>query len=74
MMQKVHFRLTSVAQKRYCLSSLVWVLLRPTRITTVKELRDVAYGFSCLSEKTKMSNILYMRIQRQHILFSYLRP
>ena len=74
MMQKVHFRLTSVPQKRYCLSSLVWVLLRPTRITTVKELRDVAYGFSCLSEKTKMSNILYLRIQRQHILFSYLRP
>ena len=44
MMQKVHFRLTSVGQKRYCLSSLVWVLLRPTRITIVKELRDVAYG------------------------------
>ena len=44
MMQEVHFRLTPVAQKRYCLSSLVWVLLRSTRITTVKELRDVAYG------------------------------
>ena len=30
--------------------------LRPTRIWTVKELWDGAYGFSSLSEKTKMSN------------------
>ena len=31
----------------------LWGLLRPTRIWTVKELWDGAYGFSSLSEKTK---------------------
>ena len=36
---------------------LGWVLLRPTRIRTVKELTR-AYGFSFLSEKTRMSSHL----------------
>ena len=37
--------------------STVWVLLRPTRIRTVKVLTR-AYGFSFLSEKTRMSSHL----------------
>ena len=36
----------------YSLRTAVWVLLRPTRIRTEKELRDGSYGFSSLSEKT----------------------
>ena len=34
----------------YSLPTAVWVLLRPTRIRTVKEQWDGAYGFSSLSE------------------------
>ena len=37
----------------YSLRTAVWVLLRRTRIRTVKELWDGANGFSSLSEKTK---------------------
>ena len=32
----------------------VWVLLRPKRITTVKELSDGSYGLSSLSGKTRI--------------------
>ena len=52
----------------YSLRTTVWVLLRPTRIKTAKELWDRAYGFSSLSEKTRNSNCLQMSQQRQHIL------
>ena len=34
----------------YSLPTAAWVLLRPTRIRTVKEQWDGAYGFSSLSE------------------------
>ena len=36
----------------------MWDLLRPTRIGTEKELWDGSYGFSSLSEKTRISNHL----------------
>ena len=51
----------------YSLQTAVRVLLRPTRIRTVTELWDGAYGFSSLAEKTRMSNL------RQHILLSYFK-
>ena len=38
-----------------------------------EELRDGAYGFSSLSEKTRKSNHLQMSLQRQHFLLSYLK-
>ena len=44
----------------YSLRTAVWVVLRPTRIRTVKEIWDGVYGFSSLSEKTGMSNHLQM--------------
>ena len=42
----------------YSLRTVVWVLLRRTRIRTAKELWDEAYGFSSLSEKIRLSNHL----------------
>ena len=51
----------------YSLQTAVRVLLRPTRIRTVIELWDGAYGFSSLAEKTRISNL------RQHILLSYFK-
>ena len=42
----------------YSLQTEVWVLLRPTRIRTVKELWVGAYGLSSLLEQTRMSNHL----------------
>ena len=41
-----------------------WVLLRPTEISTFKELWDGTSGLSSLSEKTRKSNHLQMKIQR----------
>ena len=41
----------------YSLRTAVWVLLRPTRIRTAKELWDGAYGFSSLSGKTRSLTI-----------------
>ena len=52
----------------YSLRTAVLVLLRPTRIRTVKQLWDGDYGFSSLSGKTRMFNHLKMAQQRQHIL------
>ena len=40
---------------------------------SVKVMRDGAYGFSSLSEKTKKSNHLQMSLQRQHFLLSYFK-
>ena len=37
----------------YILQTAVWVLQRPTRIRTLKELWDRTYSFSSLSEKTR---------------------
>ena len=39
----------------YTLQTALWVLLCPTRIKTVKELWDRAYGFSALSERTNVT-------------------
>ena len=45
----------------------VWVLLRPTELSTIIVRQDL------LSEKTRKSNHLQMKLQRQHFLLSYLK-
>ena len=47
--------------------------LRPTELSTSKELWDGTSGLSSLSEKTSKSNHLQMKLQRQHFLLSYLK-
>ena len=42
----------------YSLRTAMWVLSRPTRIRTEKELLDGVYGFSSISEKIGMSDHL----------------
>ena len=54
-------------------SNCAWVLLRPTELSTFKELWDGTSGLSSLSEKTRKSNHLQMKLQRQHFLLSYLK-
>ena len=54
-------------------SNSAWVLLRPTELSTFKELWDGTSGLSSLSEKTRKSNHLQMKLQRQHFLLSYLK-
>ena len=54
-------------------SNSAWVLLRPTELSTFKELWDGTSDLSSLSEKTRKSNHLQMIIQRQHFLLSYLK-
>ena len=49
----------------YSLQTVVWVLQRPTRIRTLKELRDRTYSFSSLSEETR--NIISQTISGCHI-------
>ena len=49
------------------------VLLRPTELSTFKELWDGTSDLSSLSEKTRMSNHLQMKLQGQHFLLSYLK-
>ena len=43
------------------------------RIVNNEELRDGAYGLSSLSEKTRVSNQLQMKLQMQHFLLRYLK-
>ena len=50
-----------------------WVLLRPTELSTFKELWNGTSNLSSLSEKTRKSNHLQMKFQRQHFLLSYLK-
>ena len=40
------------------------------QISEISVRRDLLYGFSSLSEKTRKSNRLQMSLQRQHFLFS----
>ena len=47
-------------------SNSAWILLRPTELSTFKDL-------SSLSEKTRKSNHVQMKLQRQHFLLSYLK-
>ena len=54
-------------------SNSAWVLLRPTELSTFKELWDGTSGLSSLSEKTRKSNHLQMKLQREHFLLSYLK-
>ena len=54
------------------LSNSSWVLLRPTELSTIKELWDGTSGLSSLSEKTRKSDHLQIKLQRQHFLLSYL--
>ena len=54
-------------------SNSAWVLLRPTELSTFKELWDGTSDLSSLSEKTRKSNHLQMKLQRQHFLLSYLK-
>ena len=54
-------------------SNSAWALLRPTGLSTFKELWDGTSDLSSLSEKTRKSNHLQMKLQRQHFLLSY-RP
>ena len=54
-------------------SNSAWVLLRPKELSTFKELRDGTSDLSSLSEKTRKSNHLQMKLQRQHFLLSYLK-
>ena len=54
-------------------SNNAWVLLRPTELSTFKELWDGTFGLSSLSEKTRKSNHLQMKLQRQHFLLSYFK-
>jgi len=49
-------------------SNSSWVLLRPTEISTIKELWDGSSGLSSLSEMTRKSN----QLQRQYFTLSYL--
>ena len=57
-MHPAHERLyhTTGVYAPYSQRTALWVLLRPTRIRKVKELWDGTYGFSCLSDNTRMSN------------------
>ena len=57
--------------QRYVISLVV--LLRPTEQLSVEVLRDGAYGFLSLSEKTRKSNDWQMSEQREHFLLSYLK-
>ena len=50
-----------------------WVLLRPIELSTFMELWDGTSGLSSLSEKTRKSNHLQMKLQRQNFLLSYLK-
>ena len=56
-------------------SNSAWVLLRPKELSTFKEslLWDGTCGLSSFSEKTRTSNHLLMKLQRQHVLLSYLK-
>ena len=54
-------------------SNSAWVLLRPTELSTFKELWGGTCDLSSLSEKTRKSNHLQMKLQRQHFLLSYLK-
>ena len=54
-------------------SNSAWVLLRPTELSTFKELWDGTSDLSSLSEKTRKSNHLQIILQRQHFLLSYLK-
>ena len=54
-------------------SNSAWVLLCPTGLSTFKELWDGTSDLSSLSEKTRKSNHLQMKLQRQHFLLSYLK-
>ena len=56
----------------YPLRTAMWVPLRvrPTRIRTVKELWDGAYGFSSLSQKNRMSNVSICRCHNKGSTFS----
>ena len=57
----------------YYFSNSAWVLFRPTELSTFKELWDGTSNLSSLSEKTRQSNHLQMKLQRQHFLLSYLK-
>jgi len=48
----------------------VWVLLRPTELSTFKEWTS---GLLSLSENTRKSNHLQMKLQRLHFPLSYLK-
>ena len=50
-----------------------WVLLRPSELSTFKELWEGTSGLLSLSKKTRKSNHLQMKLQRQHFLLSYLK-
>ena len=54
-------------------SNSAWVLLRPTELSTFKDLWDGTSDLSSLSEKTRKSYHLQMKLQRQHFLLSYLK-
>ena len=54
----------------YSLPTAVWVLLRPTRIRTVKEQWDGAYGFSSLSEGLVFSDT-YLQITLSMFLIAH---
>ena len=54
-------------------SNSAWVLLRPVELSTFKELWDGTSGLLSLSEKTRKSNHLEMKLQRQNFLLSYLK-
>ena len=43
------------------------------QISEISVRRDLLYGFSSLSEKTRKSNRLQMSLQRQHFLLSYFK-
>ena len=47
-------------------SKSAWVLLHPAELSTFKELWDGTSGLSSLSEKTRKSNHLQMKLQKQH--------
>ena len=56
----------------YSFQTVVWVLLLPTKNQIGESaVRQVNYGFSSLSEKTRESNCLQKSLQRQHFLLSY---
>jgi len=54
-------------------SNSTLVLLRLTELSTFKDLWDGTSGLLSLSEKTRKSNHLQMKLQRQHFLLSYLK-
>ena len=70
----IHVRKTATAPgSSYIFSNSVWVLLHPTELSTFKELWDGTSGLSSLPEKTRKSDHLQMKLQRQHFLLSYLK-